>query len=123
MVSKIANTWSLIPDLFTKGFQGTWDSWWGDNLLPDYEDKFNWFRRLLISWKVTTILSTYLGIVVNSIIFIDLFLTLNNPFFPRKKRMIKYRLIVMTVVLAISVTLTYSIINDGTSVNLYDYKR
>ena len=97
--------------------------WSKFNFNPDYEDIFFSFKTLLIMWKTICISMTYMQLTANSIIFIDLYLTLKNPFYPRKKRMLAYNLILIVVMIISSSTLLLSIANEGTSLNLYDSKR
>ena len=56
-------------------------------------------------------MSTYGCVTLNCILFIDLYLTLSNPFYPRKKRVIYYYLFTFVVVVLIFYTTTYSLIN------------
>lgn len=81
------------------------------------------FRFFIISWKTIVIVSTYLYIVANSIVFVDLYLTLRNPFYPRKKRVIRYKiflLLIMGITLGLQL---WSILKNQTSINLYDVNR
>jgi len=85
--------------------------------------RFRIFRFFIISWKTIVIVSTYLYIVANSIVFVDLYLTLRNPFYPRKKRVIRYKiflLLIMGITLGLQL---WSILKNQTSINLYDVNR
>ena len=41
-----------------------------------------------------------INIILNSLVFIDLFLTIRNPFYPRKRRMTSYSFIVIAVIVS-----------------------
>jgi hypothetical protein len=61
-----------------------------------------------------------LNILVNSFIFIDLFLTINNPFYPRFKRVRWYAIILLGSTIGLFSCLNKSIKDNGTSIALYD---
>lgn len=77
----------------------------------------------LIYWKVSFIVGTHLQLALNSIIFFDLWLTLRNPFYPRRKRN-KYYNTFFLLVLTYSSTFTiiYLTKND-ISLTLYDFDK
>lgn len=62
-------------------------------------------------------------LAANSIIFIDLYLTLKNPFYPREKRVFSYKIFLLVVFLFSGTNILYSIIYEGTNLNLYDKDR
>ena len=68
-------------------------------------------------------ISTYMHLAANSIIFMDLYLTLKNPFYPREKRVAKYNIFLMVVFLFSAINIIYSIVAEGTNLNLYDSSR
>ena len=59
-------------------------------------------------------------LAANSIIFIDLYLTLKNPFYPREKRVSKYNAFLLVVFVFSAINIIVSIIADGTNLNMYD---
>jgi hypothetical protein len=59
-------------------------------------------------------------IIVNSCIFIDLYLTIKNPFFPRSKRCRWYATTTIVVCLVFTTILIESISELGTGMTLYD---
>ena len=87
------------------------------------EDSYRIFVNYIISWKVKVITLTYLHLCSNSILFIDLFLTLKNPFYPRQKRVIKYKIFLFIVFIFSVSNIWISIRNNNTSINLYDNVR
>ena len=87
------------------------------------KDSYYYYRYQLITWKVATIISTYMHLAANSIIFIDLYLTLKNPFYPREKRVSKYNIFLLVVFIFSAINILYSIGNKGTNLNLYDKSR
>lgn len=42
---------------------------------------WNKFQSIYISWKIVSYISIYLNLAANSLIFIDLYLTIRNPFY------------------------------------------
>ena len=77
-------------------------------------------RTLFATWKYITFISMYVQITANSIIFLDLYLTLNNPFHPRHKRVKWYFGMVTILYIAIIATFTKALTQQGTSLELYD---
>jgi hypothetical protein len=49
----------------------------------------------------------YMGIMLNCVVIVDLYLTLRNPFYPRNKRIVPYS----TIVVVFMLTLFYGIFN------------
>ena len=47
------------------------------------------------NWQYMSILPIYLSLGLNWIVMIDLYLTLNNPFYPRKKRVKKFWVVII----------------------------
>jgi hypothetical protein len=84
------------------------------------KSSYLYFRFQLITWKDTTMISTYMHLAANSIIFMDLYLTLKNPFYPREKRVTKYNIFLMVVFFFSAINIIYSIETSGTNLNLYD---
>jgi len=68
-------------------------------------------------------ITTYMHLAANSIIFIDLYLTLKNPFYPREKRVSRYNLFLLVVFIFSAINIIYSIVTAGTNLNLYDKTR
>ena len=87
------------------------------------KESYLFFRYQLITWKVLTIITTYMHLAANSIIFIDLYLTLKNPFYPREKRVAKYNIFILVVFIFSAINIIYSIVTAGTNLNLYDKSR
>ena len=95
-----------------------YDTWMANHFNPEW--KYKIFKQFIISWKVMVITLTYLHLGANSIIFIDLYLTLRNPFYPRKKRVWKYRLFLSNIFVFCLFIMLQSIFSYKTSINLYD---
>ena len=95
-----------------------YSSWMAANFTP--EIKYLIFKQFIISWKVMVITFTYLHLGANSVIFIDLYLTLRNPFYPRKKRVWKYRIFLLMILIFALINMLKSIFTYQTSLNLYD---
>ena len=76
---------------------------------------------LLSSWKFITFTSMYVQITANSIIFYDLYLTLNNPFYPRYKRVKWYFFGFFVLNFTIIASFSNNFINNGSSIKLYDF--
>ncbi len=55
---------------------------------------------LIYGWCVLKVLFLNINIILNSLVFIDLFLTIRNPFYPRKRRMTSYSFIVIAVIVS-----------------------
>ena len=53
------------------------------------------------------------------IIFLDLYLTLRNPFYPRKKRIISYHFFNLLVMLIVIFVTIYSLTEQGVSIETY----
>jgi hypothetical protein len=87
------------------------------------EESYAIFKQYIINWKVMVIVLTYLHLCANSILFIDLYLTLKNPFYPRHKRVIKYKIFLFTVFFCSMFNILWSIFRNRTSINLYDLDR
>jgi len=72
--------WSLL----TFDYQGIIDAIQGNR--EDYFAEFDIFVRMEKSWIVMSIAPIYISLVLNCIVLVDLYLTLKNPFLPKKKR-------------------------------------
>jgi hypothetical protein len=81
--------------------------------------KYKIFETVYYSWKLLTTVSAYLTLAANSLVFIDLYLTIRNPFYPRKKRFQKYLIILGSMTLFFTTILFLSIKNEGTDLFLY----
>ena len=79
-------TLTLPKDIFKSEH---WVANLGDFLPSAY---YHCFSTLYYSWKVSVKVSIAMGITANAIIFMDLYLSLSNPFYPRAKRLPKYYL-------------------------------
>ena len=102
---------------------GSWTSYTFFENLFSSKESYLYYRYQLITWKVATIISTYMHLAANSIIFIDLYLTLKNPFYPREKRVSRYNIFLLVVFIFSAINILYSIISQGTNLNLYDKSR
>ena len=74
--------------------------------------KYLTLRVLIIAWKVIVISVSFLNIACNSILFFDMYLTLKNPFYPRKKRVLYYYIFLTVVLLASLTNIIYSIYSN-----------
>ena len=54
---------------------------------------------LLYDWSGLKVMFLNINIILNSLVFVDLFLTIRNPFYPRKRRMTTYLFVVLSVVI------------------------
>ena len=70
----------------------------------------------MAGWKLIIIGSTYLCLTANSIAFLDLYLSLKNPFYPRSKRQPMYLSMLAVIMLITSILLYHSLKRYGTSV-------
>lgn len=73
-------------------------------------------------WKVLFYVGTLLQIGLNSMIYIDLWLTLRNPFYPRRKRNKYYNTAIFAILTYITVILVSNQRTKGTTLDLYDFK-
>ena len=65
------------------------------------------------------ITAIYLSFTVHGLIFLDLYLTIRNPFYPRSRRNRLYKMISINIMMVSVSTLIYSFFGEGTSVDLY----
>ena len=56
-------------------------------------------------WKVLFYVGTLLQIGLNSMVYLDLWLTLRNPFYPRRKRNKYYNIAILTIIVYLTVIL------------------
>lgn len=89
--------------------------WFHEN----YMIKYKIFETVYYSWKLLTTISAYMTLASNSLVFIDLYLTIRNPFYPRKKRFHRYMIILGSMTLFFSSLLLFSISKEGTDLFLY----
>ena len=76
---------------------------------------------LIDIWKPLVIVAQFLNMSLNTIVFIDLFLTMRNPFYPRKKRNPLYKIFAMFIMVLVATIIVYGRITRGKStLNLYD---
>jgi hypothetical protein len=54
--------------------------------------RYRVYIEVINSWTITKQSLMMLQVFINCLIFVDLYLTLRNPFFPRKRRMVFYYL-------------------------------
>ena len=54
--------------------------------IADQEMKYFVFRMLIRIWNTISVLSIFLSLIMSSVVFLDLYFTLKNPFYPREKR-------------------------------------
>lgn len=73
-------------------------------------------------WKGIFYVGILLSIAYNSMIFIDLWLSLRNPFYPRRKRRKYYNLATITLLIYVFIILITNERKLGTTLNLYDFK-
>ena len=79
-------------------------------------------KTSLYIFKPLSIFSTYLYFSLNSIVFIDLYLTIRNPFYRRTKRYPLYLSILFMVMSVTTATLVYGTIKYGATVTIYEEK-
>ena len=82
--------------------------------------KYRMLEYLNKSYKLITIMATNGCFALNAVVFVDLYLTLNNPFYPRNKRVIYYYLFTFVVMMVVLVTTIYSFRTDGVYPKIYD---
>jgi hypothetical protein len=61
----------------------------------DVFDEYTNMVKLKKIWQFLSIIPIYLSLGLNWVVMIDLYLTLNNPFYPRKKRVGKFWIIII----------------------------
>ena len=88
--------------------------------LSDYAIVYGCLKKLIVSWKVLFATLLQLNIVTNGLIYIDLYLTLKNPFYPRSKRAIKYYFILLFVFLMSSSVSYYTYTSKTITLKIYD---
>ena len=85
---------------------------WNDRYFVDFDEIF---QHMVVSWKLITIVTSVLDITINSLIFLDLDLTITNPFYPRSKRVKYYIAIVFFVLLYFTYIFVLSYNGNGTN--------
>ena len=70
--------------------------------------------------KMITLVGYSGNVVYTSLIFVDLFLTLRNPFYPRGKRYPVYALLGVSAIVVTIIWLYLSIKDHGSSLTLFD---
>ena len=93
---------SIVQFRLHKIFILTWHG--GD--LSDYSLIYGTLKKFIISWKIIFAVLLQLTIITNGLIYIDLYLTLINPFYPRHKRAPKYYLVLL-IVLVMASSISY----------------
>lgn len=83
---------------------------------------YNLMKIDIIIWKVVTILFNLVNVATNSFYFLDIFLTIKNPFYPRQKRCTVYTSLLALFFVTMLCWLLFSIIRFGTTISLYDLK-
>ena len=84
------------------------------------ENVYNNLLRLQLSQKSIYEFSAFMNLFFNSIVFIDLYLTIKNPFYPREHRSKFYWL--LTLIIFLSFSISYKIFDpQGPGLN-YDYR-
>jgi hypothetical protein len=98
--------------------------WYSEFMVQDLNPKLSYsaFKLQIFCHKVLVIASTYLQFAANSVILVDLYLTLKNPFYPRNKRVPVYNIFLLLVFIFILTNIIYAFIYDEISLNLYDIK-
>lgn len=94
--------------------------WQNAGDLSNYEEIYASLKLLLISWKVCFATLLIMNIVTNGLIYIDLYLTLKNPFYPRARRAKKYFMILFCVFISSISVAIFAYKNNTISLNVYD---
>ena len=88
--------------------------------LDNYRQMYENLKLLILSWKVIFAILLQLNIVTNGLIYIDLYLTLLNPFYPRARRATCY-FTIMIIVLALSSCISiYTYQSNTYTLRIYD---
>lgn len=88
--------------------------------LSDFRITYECLKKLILCWKVLFATLLQLNIVTNGLIYIDLYLTLKNPFYPRSRRAKKYYIIMLSVFLVSSSISYYTYTNNTFTLKVYD---
>lgn len=94
----------------------------GDLDTLSQESLYNTVVLYIGFWKVLFYVGTMLSIGLNSMIFIDLWLTLRNPFYPRRKRNKYYNMAIIGIIAYLCTIMITNQRQKGTTLDLYDFK-
>ena len=84
---------------------------------------FRTLEAFILFWKGIYYMGTLIQITLNSMIFIDLWLALRNPFYPRRKRNKYYNTALLLLFVYIFLIISTNQNRKGTSLDLQDYYR
>jgi hypothetical protein len=100
----LADTRSVFKDIWVDGISQTVMKWGSSYMVSDDFRSMLWQQQFLIRLTgCLTFCSLYLGLLINCLVMIDLFLALKNPFYPRKKRVTVYSLVIVVTFILIVV--------------------
>jgi hypothetical protein len=88
--------------------------------LSDYGQIYESLRTLILCWKVMFAVVLQLNIVSNGLIYLDLYLCLRNPFYPRGSRTYKYYVILFLTLMMSSGTSIYTYSHNTFTLEVYD---
>jgi hypothetical protein len=104
----------LIPGLSDWIKNGTYG-------MNEEENLYQVFKLGYLSYRMQAVVFVYLSTMTSSIIFIDLYLTLINPFHPREKRVIFYQVFIFIIGLLVFIdNCSYFIAENIKSPRLFD---
>lgn len=89
--------------------------------IDDPENELHLYHLLAINRHVLCHVALYMTITGHTLIFVDLFLSLRNPFYPRQKRWTRYKLILFGVFLGFLVTTIIKVNHTDVGLKLYNY--
>jgi uncharacterized membrane protein len=117
--------------LYNGGFSDLYDHILNGRQFFNEEVHYDFYVAMIVLQRLSITVSVYLGMIMNSMIFIDLYLTLRNPFYPRKRRNFYYLAIGFLLIQFVAWSVIYEIfyvgprgylLNDGGEI-LIKYKR
>ena len=85
----------FFDSMYTSGLLQAVQLMYGPNkkkFISNPNSRYRVYIEVLNSWTITKQSLMMLQVFINCLIFVDLYLTLRNPFFPRKRRMFFYYL-------------------------------
>ena len=118
-VRLLCNTITFSQALFNDGPIGAFRTLSEGGYECSASFEYEVFMGLHYMQNIFEVVSTYGCITLNSVLFIDLYLTLRNPFFPRKNRVIFYYLFTFVMMLITLGICYYSNYWNELSIKLY----
>ena len=94
---------------------------WAMDYKLDPLKRYNAFWKCIVGFKICVLGSTYLFLAANSLAFLDLYLSLKNPFYPRSKRQPFYFCSLAITMVLISFLIYHNITSRGSTILEYNH--